>query len=206
MSPRVTDEHKEARRNQIIAAAVSCFAEHGFHKTSMKDICTVAELSPGAVYNYFQSKDEIIEAVCQQSQQMNDAIFANGDDPSKDFDEQVSTTLGGFCQLMKEPMMEQFFRADLMFMGEYLTNPALAEQGHKNMEFMIKRLKQMVEGWQRSGNVNQALDAEAVARVLFATGAQIGMQKLMQPDMDIDAYFGVIGAMIRGEFRNGKKT
>ena len=58
--PKVTQAHLEARRQQILDAAFGCFARQGFHQTTMQDICREAELSPGAVYRYFDSKEAII--------------------------------------------------------------------------------------------------------------------------------------------------
>src|SRR5262249_5925610 len=61
--PKVTQEHVDARRRQILSAAVRCFAREGFHRTTMQDIFREAELSPGAVYSYFAGKDELIVAI-----------------------------------------------------------------------------------------------------------------------------------------------
>jgi len=52
----------EIRRLQILDAALKCFVKHGFHQASMKQICEAAKMSPGNVYRYFKSKDEIILA------------------------------------------------------------------------------------------------------------------------------------------------
>lgn len=57
--PKISEEQVSARREQIIMATVSCFADRGFHKTTMQDICKAARLSPGAVYHYYASKDEM---------------------------------------------------------------------------------------------------------------------------------------------------
>ncbi|MFP3963175.1 TetR/AcrR family transcriptional regulator [Actinomadura fulvescens] len=61
--PRVSEEHLERRRAQILDAARSCFIRKGFHETSMQDIFAESGLSAGAVYRYFKSKTEIIEAL-----------------------------------------------------------------------------------------------------------------------------------------------
>jgi TetR/AcrR family transcriptional regulator, transcriptional repressor of aconitase len=61
--PKVTEEHVEARRRQILSAALRCFARDGFHRTTMQDIFREADLSPGAVYSYFKGKDELIAAI-----------------------------------------------------------------------------------------------------------------------------------------------
>jgi AcrR family transcriptional regulator len=60
--PRVSDAHLSARRDQIIDAATLRFAANGFQATGMADIIAASGLSAGAVYRYFRSKDELVEA------------------------------------------------------------------------------------------------------------------------------------------------
>jgi AcrR family transcriptional regulator len=64
--PKVTEAHRAARRRQVLDAAGACFARQGFHRTTMRDIVSEARLSPGAVYGYFSSKADIIEAIAAE--------------------------------------------------------------------------------------------------------------------------------------------
>lgn len=59
--PKVTEEHRAARRHQIAQAALRCFARTGFQATSMADIIAESGLSAGAIYGHYKSKDELIE-------------------------------------------------------------------------------------------------------------------------------------------------
>ncbi len=62
--PKITDDARQKRRRQILDAAWKCFQENGLHATTMQDIIRTSGLSAGAVYIYFQSKDDLIfEAV-----------------------------------------------------------------------------------------------------------------------------------------------
>src|SRR5262249_424611 len=63
--PKVLPGYLEKRRQQILDAASACFSRNGFHQTSMQEICSEAELSPGAIYRYFRSKEEIIAAISE---------------------------------------------------------------------------------------------------------------------------------------------
>jgi AcrR family transcriptional regulator len=56
-------ELSEIRKEQILQAATMVFARLGFHKARMDDIVEQAGLSKGAVYWYFESKDEIITTI-----------------------------------------------------------------------------------------------------------------------------------------------
>ena len=57
--PNVSEE----RINQILDAAITVFARDGFDEARMEDIAVQANLSKGAVYLYFKSKDAIIAAI-----------------------------------------------------------------------------------------------------------------------------------------------
>ncbi|MBC8139785.1 MAG: TetR/AcrR family transcriptional regulator [Fibrella sp.] len=59
----------EERRAQILTAALKCFAKRGFHQASMAEVCAEAKLSPGSVYRYFRSKEEIISALAEAEHQ-----------------------------------------------------------------------------------------------------------------------------------------
>jgi len=54
---------EKTRKAEILSAAARCFVKHGLHQASMRQICAEAKLSAGAVYNYFPSKDAIIEGI-----------------------------------------------------------------------------------------------------------------------------------------------
>jgi AcrR family transcriptional regulator len=58
-------ELTETRREQILGAATSVFARLGVHTARMDDIVEEAGLSKGAVYWYFDSKDEIIKSILE---------------------------------------------------------------------------------------------------------------------------------------------
>jgi TetR/AcrR family transcriptional regulator, transcriptional repressor of aconitase len=65
--PKVSQRHRDLRREQILAAARRCFLRDGFHATSMQDLFAEAGLSSGAVYGYFASKDDVIVAIAEEN-------------------------------------------------------------------------------------------------------------------------------------------
>jgi len=54
----------ELRRRQIIDAAVQLFIENGFHKTTTRQIARASGLSIGSLYEYIESKEDILYLVC----------------------------------------------------------------------------------------------------------------------------------------------
>ncbi|MER6120048.1 TetR/AcrR family transcriptional regulator [Streptomyces sp. A0642] len=64
---RVSQEHLDARRRQILHGAARCFARDGFHATSMQDVLKEVGLSAGAVYRYFTGKEDLIAAIAGEA-------------------------------------------------------------------------------------------------------------------------------------------
>jgi AcrR family transcriptional regulator len=54
---------KEARPDEILAAALASFAERGFAATRLDDVAARAGISKGTLYLYFNGKEELFEAV-----------------------------------------------------------------------------------------------------------------------------------------------
>jgi AcrR family transcriptional regulator len=54
------------RRQELVTAAVRVFMEKGFHDTTVRDIGRAANMTQGSIYNYVESKDDILYLVCDQ--------------------------------------------------------------------------------------------------------------------------------------------
>ena len=68
MSPRTKDQYSEIRkvsREKILSAALELFAKKGFHATSISQIAKKARISKGLMYNYFKSKDKLLDEIIQ---------------------------------------------------------------------------------------------------------------------------------------------
>jgi AcrR family transcriptional regulator len=65
MTPKVAAERKDERRMQILQAAMGCFAEKGYHLTTMDDIVAASGMSKGSIYWYYKSKKEILMSMME---------------------------------------------------------------------------------------------------------------------------------------------
>ena len=64
--PRTEGQYKELREQKmshIMNTALSLFAERGFDSTSISMIASRASISKGLLYNYFESKEELIKKI-----------------------------------------------------------------------------------------------------------------------------------------------
>jgi AcrR family transcriptional regulator len=76
---------QENRRGAILDAAARAFAVHGFAGASVREIAASAEVQPSSLYYFFQSKEDLYEAVYQLGvQRVLDAVrlaLSTGRDP-----------------------------------------------------------------------------------------------------------------------------
>jgi AcrR family transcriptional regulator len=64
---RITAEEKEATRRRILDAAIESFRKHGFEATTTRDIATAADIATGTLFNYFATKEAIVEFLAAQA-------------------------------------------------------------------------------------------------------------------------------------------
>ncbi|WP_207756052.1 TetR/AcrR family transcriptional regulator [Nonomuraea cypriaca] len=160
-------EHLEARRRQILDAARRCFIGNGFHATSMQDILAEAELSAGAVYRYFKSKDDIIAATAAEALAEVAAVFeAQGEERPPDLDNMVDLVLG----VERPPLSGSTESAQLLIQvwSEALRSPALSAKLKEVMEEARGVVRGLVVRHQRRGLLPADVPAEHVADVLMA--------------------------------------
>ena len=55
------------RPAEIVAAALEVFSEHGFARARLDDIAKAAGVSKGALYLYFETKQDLFRAVVQDA-------------------------------------------------------------------------------------------------------------------------------------------
>jgi AcrR family transcriptional regulator len=60
-TPKVVED----RRDQIIDAAMQVFAQKGFIRATNKDIAREAGITPGLIYYYFDSKEDLLKTIVE---------------------------------------------------------------------------------------------------------------------------------------------
>jgi TetR/AcrR family transcriptional regulator, transcriptional repressor of aconitase len=61
--PKVSEEHKQRRHEQILEAAERCFARYGYEGATVVRLEEATGLSRGAIFNYFPDKEALFLAV-----------------------------------------------------------------------------------------------------------------------------------------------
>lgn len=198
MSPRVPQAYLEARRTEIVSAAFQCFVQKGFQNTTMQDIYDATGLSPGAVYNYFNSKEDIVVAALRNY---------------------AEATLGSLGALVRENPDESFvkyfqylfssvvhdevprsFSASLEFYAEASRNGKIRDTLVHSMHATGDALREPVRQKQRAGLYNTQLDPVSIAHVMVGMVFAAAVHKMVEPDFDLKNYGRVCEAMLKGTF------
>ena len=91
MSPRSSVKNEEIRQESmqnIINAAFTLIAKQGYESTSISQIASEAGVSKGLMYNYFESKEDLLKQLVKSAMDEGDKLIESlvNDDPA--------TTLG----------------------------------------------------------------------------------------------------------------
>ncbi len=192
--PRVSEAHLAARRQQILDAARICFARNGFHATSMQDVISEAELSVGAFYRYFRSKEELIQAIAEEVLGSVDALLDEMramDSPPPVAD--VMRRLIRFVDLQTGPA--GVFPMALQVWSESLRNPQLAEFVRRVYGRMRGHFDELARRQIEAGRLPADADPHAVGSVLFGLIPGYALQRVLLGELEAETYLAGIEAL-----------
>lgn len=203
--PKVLPEYLEHRREQILDASAACFARRGFHATTMQDICKEAELSPGAVYRYFPSKDSIIQAMCERGGNQNAGAIREALERGS-----TQEVLSGLIQTFFLDLDDLHGQADCALNVELIAEAPRSEHIREWLTRNLSEARELFNGLisraQQNGEIDAALDPDSVGQVMIALYYGYITQKLVDPKIDAAAYAAVANALFKGTFWQAKSA
>lgn len=198
--PKVSEEYTHLRRQEIIEAAYRCFARSGFHQTTMRDIYAEAGLSAGAIYHYFTSKEEIIEASFifdyQRGLPMFEQAAAEPDSLTA-----IAHLIDFFYAGLESAAALGADRVNIQGWAEALVNPRLLKPLRDSLQAFLDLLVKVVERGQAEGVIRPDLDPSAVGEVILSSYLGLYLQKAFNPELEVDRYKEAVLALFGGSFR-----
>jgi len=201
--PKVSEAHLEQRRQQILEAAVACFARRGFDKTTMVDIAAEAGVSDTLAYRYFSNKQELIEAAVRQYEgQLSVDVPAGDSEVGLDdlralldmmltsnirrFDdpEGIKATMGIYFRMWAEALHDDRMRAEVVERWNHHFDVA---------EGLVGRA-------QERGQIAREFDSRSVTWVMLATHYGLNVLAVLNPEVELDKCRDVMLAMSFGGF------
>lgn len=192
--PRINEQQRQVRRDQILEAARELFTINGFHDTSMDNIIAAAGMSSGGVYGYFSGKNAIIAAIAQQ--------VVGG----------ITATISGVLKIEPVPPIAEILRrliiqidilADgpgrlaLQVWGEAQRDPVIAALAAAEGANVRAAVLELVRRAHADGQLSQHTDLEALAQVVFSLIPGYLLQKRIIGDVDPERYADAIDVLLR---------
>ncbi len=196
--PRVSQQYRDARRREILEAAARCFAESGFHSTSMQDFFTASGLTAGLVYRYFSTKDDLIASVADEALQqllasVEEAIRAEPRPSVEDVIGRMIATIDALDQRARVT------RIALQVWAEALCNPSVGPIVTGGIGRLRNSLETLARDAQADGRIDPRVDPAFAAGALLSLVPGFIIQRALDPALDRVAYEQAVRALVRGQ-------
>lgn len=177
---------------RILDAAISCFTRTGFHAASMHEICTAAEMSPGALYRYFPSKEAIIIAIVEEERAARASLIAHLQN-APTFVEGL--TKMGQCLFSGEmPMVCVDLGPEIS--AEATRNPVLKAKFDEVETEMDAIIRDSFEAARARGEIDASVDTDVAMLMIGAIGDGLLLRRRLDPDIPLGEMMPAIGALI----------
>jgi TetR/AcrR family transcriptional repressor of uid operon len=183
------------KRQEILDAAARCLARDGFQGASTADICREAGISPGHLYHYFESKEEIIAALTAAGLERAAERFAE----IMQSDHAIEALIGEIGRhkgKKRDPQVRAMSRMVLEMLVEAGRNAAVARIVRKNSAMLRTLLADFIESGQVRGQIDPGLDSKLAAGMLLSVMDGMRTLTIRDPDADISASLEMLQTLI----------
>lgn len=166
--PKVSAQYKEEKRNHILESALKCFGEKGYQATIIDDIVKDSNISKGAIYNYFTSKEEIY---LQLLQKRTDTFFEEMEEENAPLKSSMAKLVNLFKRFKKQELKEEDQQTMRVYIEFWLygsrqddLREILAERYNRFIDYIVAIIR---EG-QASGEMRKDIDPQNISRIFWA--------------------------------------
>ncbi|MBB1326357.1 TetR/AcrR family transcriptional regulator [Pseudoalteromonas sp. SR45-1] len=169
-----------ARREQILTAAAECFRRKGYHGAGMAEISRTAGMSAGHIYNYFESKEAIIESIIEKDMEEMFSIFQKFEDHPGDV---LAALLDGLNIGVQRHMDTGSCVIDLDMMAEAGRNIKVATLLRETDIQARGRMRQLLTSERSALKDIDERELESRINVIFSMMAGLLLRKLLYPEL-----------------------
>ena len=193
--PKLKPATQRARREHILDAAEVCFARAGFHRTTMQDICKEALISPGALYVYFNSKEDLIAGLAERDRSDFAERFA---DLSASTDLMQSLSELGNHYFDEEPAHKRTMCLEIGL--ESTRNPKVGEIYRSVDRYVHGSFEKLFAALQAEGRIAPDVDIPTLTKLFSVIGDGMFMRRALDPTFDarglVPAVMALIGKLL----------
>ncbi len=168
------------KRIEIIDAAARVFAQKGYAGATTKDIANAADIGESTLYNYFESKRDILLAILSQKATAVDEIILSGKPLRR---EDVVNTLDRAMEIIfSQPQYTRALIAEAWLDNDILIN-YLSNRLRRIVDLLMQYFREGVEA-----GVFRPIDPELAVRIFLGmfSGATLPALRGAEPPPDPD--------------------
>ena len=197
--PKVSSRYLEERKNEIIDAAEVCFLRRGFHQTTMQDICQESSLSPGAIYRYFKSKDDIIAAAIGRSTQRQATLIEEARASNSQAVRALEAIGEHFFGRLESEGMSRLAAMELEVWAEALRNPDLRETHRDQFRLLRGALAELFGlAVQQAGVESPTTNPRGLAHMTLAIFHGLQLYRALYPEeVDVRQVLDTLTLLLR---------
>ncbi len=192
-----------ARNNKdelIRQAAIRVFAREGFHRARMETIAHEAGVAVGTIYNYFESKKDVLLAVFEAEFEEQISFFEGLRKSGLSIPEQIAQILQGHFSLLRE----RTELAQVLLQERFNPGEGFKEKLSNFHRKVVERIEALIQegidqGWVRS------CDPRIIAPALFAVVQSIGSWEMIHSGTVVGGLFQTAPTELADFIWNGLK-
>lgn len=193
--PKLKPDTQRARRENILDAAEICFARSGIHGCTMQEICKEAGVSPGALYVYFASKEDLIAGLAERDRSEFQERFAP---IASAVDILNALRVIGEQYFVDEPAHKRLMCVEIGV--ESTRNEKVGEIYRSVDAHVYGSLRDLFEQLHQQGRIAPAFDTATLVGLVAVIGDGMMWRRATDPDFKPDqlmpAVMSVVGALI----------
>ncbi|MEN4559815.1 TetR/AcrR family transcriptional regulator [Pantoea agglomerans] len=190
---KIDPEKQEAKRRQILDAAVTCFARKGFHGTSTNEICAAAGMSPGNLFHYYPNKPALIAAIAEEDRNEMNARFAR----LIDEDDAITAIETLAIELLEQSADPVYARISVEIAAETMSNSETGSLFAENEAQIKANLAALLQRGIAKGQIDPTIQPALAATWLIALADGAVGRALMDPDFKASTHTPVLLRMVR---------
>src|SRR6266481_1773814 len=165
------------RRAQILDAALVCFAQRGFHQTSMHDISAEAGISVGLIYRYFANKEAVISAMADRHKNEIQEVLERARQAPTLLESLEILFTAHCCE--NSPKLLSAFVVDLY--AEASRNPQVADLVRDVLQTAMEGVTDLIARAPETQPAAHGLTPSELAELIFAVARGMLMRDVLQP-------------------------
>jgi AcrR family transcriptional regulator len=163
-TPSRRERLRQEREERILDAAAAIFAEKGYHRATIRDIATRADVADGTIYNYYESKFDLLIAILSRIAELEQlpAELMGG----------LQGDVRGFFVTAFQDRMDRIEQGEEMLQAvlpQVFVHPELRERFYRQYVQRIAALLEAYVGAQVEAGTIRPVDAGLLTRLVQAT-------------------------------------